>query len=102
MFAMRANDHLRSMPGTFAQLTPLQLACKLGDHKMFQHIMRRHSAVVWKWGPITQYQVCGGAPHCATPASVCTHSTDRRPQTRRPAGRWRAPRAAHRLSLPGL
>ena len=24
---------------------------------MFQHIMRRHSTVVWKWGPVTQYQI---------------------------------------------
>ena len=57
MFAMRANDRLRSMPGTFHALTPLQLACKLGDHDMFQHIMRRQSVVVWKWGPVTQYQI---------------------------------------------
>ena len=35
----------------------VQLATYLGDHRMFQHIMRKRSAVLWVWGPVTMYQV---------------------------------------------
>lgn len=40
-----------------AGLTPLQLAAKLGDRRMFQHIMRKRAKVLWVWGPVTEYQV---------------------------------------------
>ena len=52
---MYAVDGVLSQAGTLSELSPLQLACKLGDHKMFGHIIRRHSSVVWVWGPVTQH-----------------------------------------------
>ena len=54
---MRASEYALSQPGEQAQMTPLQLACWLGDHRMCRHIMTRRSEVVWKWGPITQYKI---------------------------------------------
>jgi hypothetical protein len=40
-------------------LTPLQLACQLGLHDVFDHIMRRptYSSILWKWGPVTQFRI---------------------------------------------
>ena len=55
--SLRADESVRSQRGEFPQLTSFQLSCRLGDHKMFQHIMRRRTSIVWKWGPATQYQV---------------------------------------------
>ena len=40
-----------------AGLTPLQLAAKVGDHRLFQYIMRRTAKVLWVWGPVTQYEL---------------------------------------------
>ena len=42
-----------------SSLTPLQLACQLGDHRMFEHILKRstYSSILWKWGPVTQFQI---------------------------------------------
>mmetsp|Transcript_32616 Transcript_32616/g.74806 ORF Transcript_32616/g.74806 Transcript_32616/m.74806 type:complete len:228 (-) Transcript_32616:1471-2154(-) len=52
------------------EVTPLQLAARLGDHRMFKHIMRRRCKKLWKWGPVTQYVLdltdidsCGDSPH---------------------------------------
>ena len=45
---MRLRIHMRA---------PTQLAVKLGDHRMVQHILRRQTKVLWKWGPITQYMI---------------------------------------------
>jgi len=44
-----------------AGLTPLQLACQLGLHDVFDHILRRstYSSILWKWGPVTQFQQLG-------------------------------------------
>ena len=41
----------------YAGLTPLQLAAKVGDHRLFQYIMRRTAKVLWVWGPVTQYEL---------------------------------------------
>ena len=46
---MRADENALSQHGTHAQLSPLQLACRLGDHDMFKHIINRRSQVIWKW-----------------------------------------------------
>ena len=46
-----------SSKGTWTNLTPLGLATVLGDQRMFQHIMRRRARVLWKWGPVTNFQV---------------------------------------------
>ena len=42
-----------------SRLTPLQLACQLGHHGVFEHILRRptYSSILWKWGPVTQFQI---------------------------------------------
>eukprot|EP00322_Chrysochromulina_rotalis_P000732 CAMPEP_0115884524 /NCGR_PEP_ID=MMETSP0287-20121206/30166_1 /TAXON_ID=412157 /ORGANISM="Chrysochromulina rotalis, Strain UIO044" /LENGTH=897 /DNA_ID=CAMNT_0003340839 /DNA_START=17 /DNA_END=2710 /DNA_ORIENTATION=+ len=39
-------------------LNPLQLACQLGEHGMFKHILARSSRdkILWKWGPVTQHR----------------------------------------------
>ncbi len=37
-------------------LTPLQLACKLGDQLMVLHLLQGHAEIEWKWGPVTKYQ----------------------------------------------
>ena len=42
-----------AMRGTDA----LQLACQLGDQKMFKHIIGRSSTILWKWGPVTQHRI---------------------------------------------
>merc|ERR1712185_172982 len=38
-------------------LTSLQLACQLGNHAMFKHILSRSMGILWKWGPVTQNQI---------------------------------------------
>ena len=40
-------------------LNPLQLACQIGDHRMFKHILGRSSKdkILWKWGPVTQHRI---------------------------------------------
>merc|ERR1719230_439117 len=38
-------------------LNSLQLACQLGDHPMFKHILSRSMGILWKWGPVTQNQI---------------------------------------------
>ena len=53
----------RLQAGTLAQMTPLQLACYLGDHDMCEHMLIRRSEIVWRWGPITQFKI----DLCATP-----------------------------------
>ena len=57
---LRAERSPLSLPtdwGPGGELTPLQLATYLGDRRMFQHIMRRRSTILWVWGPVTMYQV---------------------------------------------
>jgi hypothetical protein len=37
---------------------PLQLTCRLGLRRMFQHIMKKeHTKMLWKWGPVTAYSL---------------------------------------------
>ena len=43
--------------GSYAQFTPLQLACHLGDEAMFKHLLDRRSSIVWKWGPLTMFKL---------------------------------------------
>ena len=38
-------------------LTPVQLAAKLGDHKMVKHILRKQTIILWIWGPVTQHSI---------------------------------------------
>ena len=33
------------------------LAAKLGDRRMFQHLMRCAAVVEWRWGPVTSYML---------------------------------------------
>jgi hypothetical protein len=64
---LKGNEKLKSGVGTVPEclarygsgLTPLQLACQLGDHKMFEHILSRpiYSNILWKWGPVTQFMI---------------------------------------------
>lgn len=57
---LRAQRSPASVPvgwGPGGELTPLQLATFIGDERMFQHIMRRRSTVLWAWGPVTQFQM---------------------------------------------
>jgi len=64
---LRADPRLRSgtdaarPPPSLAEqyggLTPLQLAAKMANYRMFRHIMARRSIVLWRWGPATAYQV---------------------------------------------
>ena len=42
---------------TWSGLTPLQLAAKLGDHRMCKHILRKRLFLNWKWGPLTSYRI---------------------------------------------
>ena len=40
----------------YGHCTPLALAAVLGDQPMVKHILRRQTRVMWKWGPVTQYE----------------------------------------------
>ena len=61
-FERRADPSLRTSRGRqelrLNDLTPIQLATRLGDRRMFMHILHRRMVIQWKWGPVTQYQ-CG-------------------------------------------
>ena len=37
---------------SFCNLTPVQLATKLGDKRMFRHVLRRNAVMQWRWGPV--------------------------------------------------
>ena len=34
-----------------------QLATRLGDHVMFEHILRRQTRTLWQWGPVAQHMI---------------------------------------------
>ena len=59
-FERRADPSLRTSRGRqelrLNDLTPIQLATRLGDRRMFMHILHRRMVIQWKWGPVTQYQ----------------------------------------------
>jgi transient receptor potential cation channel subfamily V protein 6 len=65
--SLRGDEKLKSGVGQLSEclvrygskLTPLQLACQLGDHATFEHIIKRptYSSILWKWGPVTQFQI---------------------------------------------
>ena len=55
--APTAPSALGSLDPDLAHLTPMQLAAALGDVRMLTHVLRRRAAVLWKWGPVTQYQL---------------------------------------------
>ena len=52
-------DPLREAPsiGDVANLSPLQLAAKMGLREMVEHILLRRSTVIWRWGDIAHYQL---------------------------------------------
>ena len=39
------------------QLSPMQVAVRVGNHAMFKHLLRRQCSVLWVWGPVTQYSI---------------------------------------------
>jgi hypothetical protein len=53
----RASENSLSFWGTLSQMTPLQLACRLGDHTMFTHLMHRRSELVWRWGAVAELKI---------------------------------------------
>ena len=52
-------DPLREAPsiGDVANLSPLQLAAKMGLREMVEHILLRRSTVIWRWGDIAHYRL---------------------------------------------
>lgn len=53
----RARLSVRVAEGTdprMHELTPLQLAAKLGDHAMFRFLLKKSAKTDWRWGPMTQ------------------------------------------------
>ena len=38
-------------------LTPLQLAAKLGNKKMFKHILKSRTKREWQWGPVSKHWI---------------------------------------------
>ena len=42
---------------TLDNLTPMQLAMKMGHKTMVKQILHQQTRVLWKWGPVTQYEV---------------------------------------------
>ena len=61
LYRVRANQFSMARRGSarpeFCHLTPLQLATKLGDHRMFSHAMRKDAYIEWRWGPVTSYVI---------------------------------------------
>ena len=57
----RADPNALTARGTarieLCNLTPLQLAVKLGNKRMFQHALRKSCSVYWQWGPVTCYEL---------------------------------------------
>ena len=40
------------------EMNAMQLACKMGLRRMFQHTLKNeHTKVLWKWGPLSAYQL---------------------------------------------
>lgn len=57
---MRANPNALTAFGTLnalSLLSPLQVACKLGDKKLVQYILRTQSKQQWVWGPVSLYHL---------------------------------------------
>jgi hypothetical protein len=57
LLASRARLNVRVAEGAnmrFHELTPLQLATKLGDHAMFRFLLKKSAKTDWRWGPMTQ------------------------------------------------
>lgn len=40
-----------------ASCSPMQLAAQLGSKKMFIFMLRKQTNVLWKWGPVTAYEI---------------------------------------------
>ena len=47
----------KATDGFRTTLTPLQLACKLGDQLMVIHLLQHKAQVEWRWGPVTKFRV---------------------------------------------
>ena len=78
-FLSGANDHLAPVPGElrlpsdrlaivqqktahglneeWSELSPLQLAFKMGDKRMCRHILRKRLMLNWKWGPLNSFRM---------------------------------------------
>lgn len=56
---LRADEKQLTKLGTVMKqsLTSLQLSAKMGDHRMFRHILKRQCSVEWIWGPVTQFSL---------------------------------------------
>jgi hypothetical protein len=57
---MRARQESLSTCGklsAYSLLNPLQVACKLGDKKLVQYILRTQSKQQWVWGPVSEYHL---------------------------------------------
>ena len=52
---MKANTLLTTIGSN--GLLPMQIAAQNGDQRMVKHILRRQTRTVWKWGPVTQYEI---------------------------------------------
>ena len=52
---MKANTKLTTIGSN--GLLPMQIAAQNGDQRMVKHILRRQTRTVWKWGPVTQYEI---------------------------------------------
>lgn len=37
--------------------TSAELAFKLGNQRMFKHVLSRRAVILWRWGPVTQYKL---------------------------------------------
>ena len=57
---LRADESHVTKIGTVMQaggLSSLQLAAKMSDHRIFRHILKRQCAILWVWGPVTQFSL---------------------------------------------
>ena len=44
-------------PQAELELTPLQLACRIGNQVMVEHLVQQRWQVQWKWGPVISYKL---------------------------------------------
>jgi hypothetical protein len=58
---LRANPQALTARGRqcieLCSLSPLQLAVKMGNKRMFQHALKASCAIFWRWGPVTCYEL---------------------------------------------
>ena len=69
--ALTPPAHPRRAPPGKERLSPLQLAAKLGNKRMFKHILHYRTRVEWTWGP--EYELRAGPRDSATALKLCGH-----------------------------